>query len=297
MPTALELQHFAVLDIAYTHYVAGLYICIKTNNPCHLTCYHTNNQPFRHATTIEKRGLVLPWGAYWCFNAWQEVEQTEVGDTLYHTFEVAPWMALQTKWFAFRGYVGSNLSPSVSAVFMHKHPGGLPMSCRLEVYAPGDLCYNYLTGTGLPCPDHWKSVTGLPGYDPGWYLVGNTINHWWYWDTFWVETGNLGTINSVKHCMIVKKHGGFAYVQVCGHVFRIDGVNYRYHRRTPESDWTLYERDFPLNPHTLLPWTQADIDTLQPGIDLRHTWSVGWSATGFCDEVYIVVERGINCPP
>ncbi|MBA7584128.1 hypothetical protein ES708_26081 [subsurface metagenome] len=67
--------------------------------------------------------MTLPWGVYYCFVAWQSVEQLEAGDTLLHTFEILDWSYCQTKWFAFRGTVADVLSPSVSALFEHHHPG------------------------------------------------------------------------------------------------------------------------------------------------------------------------------
>jgi hypothetical protein len=78
----------------------------------------------------------MPWGAYFCFNAWLAVEQNEAGDTLIHTFNVTPWVFCQTKYFAFRGTVADVLSPSVSCIFKHHHPG--PDPSRFEHYIVGD---------------------------------------------------------------------------------------------------------------------------------------------------------------
>ena len=123
MTTALELQHFAVLEVSYFYKPTSIVIACRTNNPCHLTCYYTDKEPVRHATSRVVRGLALPWGAYWCFVAWKSVEQTEEGDTLYHTFEVPDWSYCQVKWFTFRGTVGEAISPSVTALLKHHHPG------------------------------------------------------------------------------------------------------------------------------------------------------------------------------
>ena len=123
MPTSLELQHFAVLQIYYFFTDTSVIIECSTNNPCHLTCYYTDQQPVRHATSRVVRGLALPWGAYWCFVAWNSVEQQQAGDTLVHTFEITPWSYCQTKWFCFRGTVAGAPSPSASALLKHHHPG------------------------------------------------------------------------------------------------------------------------------------------------------------------------------
>ncbi len=117
------MNNFAVLNIAYTPVPTALSFIIETNNPCHLTCYYTDKEPARHRTARNQRGLTLPWGAYYCFVAWLSVEQIEPGDTLTHTFHITPWAYCQTKWFAFRGTVAGELSPSVSALFKYHHPG------------------------------------------------------------------------------------------------------------------------------------------------------------------------------
>ncbi|MBA7577511.1 hypothetical protein ES708_19364 [subsurface metagenome] len=133
MTTALELQHFAVLEVLYLHKPASIIITCTTNNPCHLTLYYTDKQPVRHTTSLVKRGVALPWGAYFCFVAWKSVEQQEAGDTLIHTFEVPDWSYCQTKWFTFRGTVAGQLSPSVSALLKHHH-SGVPPPQKFEFY-------------------------------------------------------------------------------------------------------------------------------------------------------------------
>ncbi len=291
------MSNFAVLDLAYTHYDAGIYICVKTDIPCHLTLYHSTSAPRRHRTSRNQRGLTLPWGVYFCFVSWTAVEQEQEGDTIYHLFNVYPWMVLTTKWFAFRGTINGELSPSVSALFEHRHPGGLPMEAKLAVYWPGDLCSTYLDGTGPPCPDHWKSVTTLPGHDPAWYLVGNTINHWWGYDSYKIERGNLEKIDSVTHYIKAKRLFNRPGAFVAAHLLRIAGTSYILHLSYLTTDWLYYENTYPLNPHTNQAWTQTDLDNLQIGVGLRHTWGIGWGETGACDEIYLIVKRGIICPP
>ncbi|MBA7633840.1 hypothetical protein ES703_41411 [subsurface metagenome] len=133
MTIALELQHFAVLEVSYLHKPTSIVITCRTNNPCHLTLYYTEKEPVRHATSLVKRGLAVPWGAYFCFVAWNSVEQQEAGDTLIHTFEVPDWSYCQTKWFTFRGTVAGELSPSVTALLKHHHPG-VPPPQKFEFY-------------------------------------------------------------------------------------------------------------------------------------------------------------------
>ncbi len=136
MPTSLQLQHFAVLSLSYSHTATSAVITCVTNNPCHLTCYYTDKEPVRHSTSRVLRGLALPWGAYWCFVAWRSTEQIEPGDTLSHSFEIPDWSYCQTKWFCFKGTVAGAPSPSASALFKHHHPGAKPI--LFEHYNTGD---------------------------------------------------------------------------------------------------------------------------------------------------------------
>lgn len=126
MTTALELQHFAILDISYSYTATSVIITVTTNNPCHLTVYYTDKPPVRHITSRVLRGLALPWGAYWCFVGWNSVEQHEDGDTLIHTFEIPNWLYCQTKWVAFRGITQPGAAP----------PTGSELEAIAKVYEP-----------------------------------------------------------------------------------------------------------------------------------------------------------------
>jgi len=148
------MNNFAVLNIAYSPAPTTLPLSIETNTPCHLTCYYTDKEPGSHRTSRNQRGLTRPWGVYYCFVAWQSLEQTEAGDTLIHTFEILDWSYCQTKWLAFRGTVAGELSPSVSPIFKYHHPGVLP--ARFEYYNVDD-------DTGhLIAADLWEAQTFTP---------------------------------------------------------------------------------------------------------------------------------------
>ncbi len=146
------MNNFAVLTIAYSHTATSIIISIGTNTPCHLTCYYTDKEPRRHRTARNQRGLTLPWGVYYCFVAWQSVEQTEAGDTLVHTFEIPAWSYCQTKYFAFRGTVAGELSPSVSALFKHHHPGVFSYDFTIQVSTDNDD-FRLYGNTLHNCPD------------------------------------------------------------------------------------------------------------------------------------------------
>ena len=177
MTTSLALQHFAVLEVSYLHQLTSIIITCRTNNPCHLTLYYTEKEPVRHATSLVKRGLAVPWGAYFCFVAWNSVEQQEAGDTLIHTFEVPDWSYCQTKWFTFRGTVAEVLSPSVTALLKHHHPGIPTVKTFIARTSDGYL------DTGIWIRDYILSHDGTKAYaydTDEWWTVGQQLTQDWY---------------------------------------------------------------------------------------------------------------------
>lgn len=150
------IDHFTPMDIAFTPYHSDLSICIPTNTPCHLTLYYTDVEPQKHHTERNLRGLLVPWGTYFCFVAWKAVEQLEAGDTMYHTFWLPGWQLCQTKWFTVRGTVDDVQSPSVGPIFKYHHPG--PVTHLFEHYITGD---DNNTG-GMGYGSYWFGQTFTP---------------------------------------------------------------------------------------------------------------------------------------
>ncbi|MBA7576364.1 hypothetical protein ES708_18203 [subsurface metagenome] len=291
------MSNFAVLDLAYTHYDAGIYICVKTDIPCHLTLYHTTSAPRRHRTSRNQRGLTLPWGVYFCFVSWTALEQEQAGDTIYHLFNVYPWMVLTTKWFAFRGTINGELSPSVSALFEHKHPSGFPMEVDFRPYFPGDLCTIALE-VGAPCPDHWKNVDDIIPDDYDSYVehfcpAGSCEAT----DLYKIERGRLEKIESVTIVGRFMSFGTRSTTRVLGLGLKThDTIYYEALSAAPET-WTDRSWHHTTNPFTHQPWTQQELDTLQIGERLRLARGVGWGQRGRCTQVYAHITRGIICPP
>lgn len=150
------MNEFAVLTIAYTHLLSNVVIRITTNNPCHLFCYYTDIKPDIHKNSRTLRGLKVPWGAYFCFVAWNTIEQIEPGDTLIHTFSIPDWSYCQTLYFCFKGTVASIDSPSISPIFQHHHPGLTSTSFSTLIMHQND-------DTLLALSNIWNCPTACPG--------------------------------------------------------------------------------------------------------------------------------------
>jgi len=273
MPTLLELLHFAVMAIYYFHFSDFVVITCTTNNPCHLTCYYTEKEPVRHATSRVVRGLALPWGAYWCFVAWNKVEQLEPGDTLTHTFKIHDWLYCQTKWLCFRGTVAGELSPSVSALLKHHHPGGLVLKAILRPIAPGIRC-SIPTEVGDPCPDHWKNVDEeIP--DEELTMLNQPLPLWggWAYDFFIIQELptlplEIDYITVTSRC---RREGGLVNQRVLRVGVRTHGVTTWQAPWVPViSTWRDYTWSKALNPVTGMPWTYQEINDLQIAVDIYN---------------------------
>ena len=291
------MSNFAVLDLAYTHYDAGIYICVKTDVPCHLTLYHTTSAPRRHRTSRNQRGLTLPWGVYFCFVSWTAVEQEQEGDTIYHLFNVYPWMVLTTKWFAFRGTINGELSPSVSALFEHKHPGGFPMEFALRPHAAGDLTeiWAQIPTTG----QHWDKVDDVTPDDDDTYVWMPPYSEAKKRDLYQIGTGlpGIGKIEKVTFSIRIKAAGYYIYLIPPSILLVTHGLLWEKEYPGTWSFWRTLSWEWPLNPVTNAPWTQDEFTTLQAGVALRANWGYLRDAAGYCTQVYATINRGIVCPP
>lgn len=93
------------------------HLIVTTDAPCHLWLNHSLNQPQKHPRTRVLRGLNVEGDVYYCFTAYEGVEQNEAGDTTSHSFDVAPWGENLTRYFYLYGTVAGLDSPSQSPIF------------------------------------------------------------------------------------------------------------------------------------------------------------------------------------
>lgn len=93
------------------------HIVVLSDVPCHLWLRWSRNQPWKHDRAREFRGLAVMGDVYYCFNAYHDIEQLEAGDTLEHTFTVAPWFPWEIRYFYIWGQIATAHSPSQSPIF------------------------------------------------------------------------------------------------------------------------------------------------------------------------------------
>lgn len=144
-------------------------IFCTTDRPCHLWLRHTTVEPQKHPKPLIRRGVALNADLRLCFVAYQDNEQEEDGDTLYHTFLKPSWIACITYWFYFHGEIAGQPSPSTSPFFTLHLP--IPPRSRL-FYEP----WTYYTppppkmyqlflepwGEEAPPPPTWKRLFAEP---------------------------------------------------------------------------------------------------------------------------------------
>ena len=118
---------WSLLSYDYTQIEGGFTVVISTNTYCHLWLYWTVVQPWVHRKTRIFRGLGMPYAAYWCFQGWNKIEQTEPGDTLVHTFTWTGWHYCDVRYFCFHGTMSGIESKSDSPIFSLHYTGEAAM--------------------------------------------------------------------------------------------------------------------------------------------------------------------------
>lgn len=287
------IQNWALMDMTITHWDIGLTIRLPTNVPCHLTCYYTYLAPRKGWSSRTIRGLTVPWTTDFTFVEMDKVEQTEAGDTLYHTFEIPTWMEGFTKWFTFRGEVDITIVPSVGPIFKHKHPGGLPRTIILRPNAPGDK-------TEIPYQvpvwyEHWDKVDEeIPDEDATVVTMYGSPGSRAAEDLYHIQAPpTLGKVASVE--VFHRTRAQYPYLRPTRAygIMKTHNNQYDSPLHTDFLFYQTYSTIYPTNPFTDEPWTEAEVQNLQIGVHLESTYV--WYTR--CTQVYAAIHRGIEGGP
>ncbi|MBA7668782.1 hypothetical protein ES703_76898 [subsurface metagenome] len=121
-PPPPSISNWAVLAMEQELRPDGFEITAHTNIPCHLYMRYTAVEPQKHPEPVLRRGIKMHTDIRFCFVAYHENEQAEVGDTLVHTFLKLAWPVCETRWFYFVGTVAAEQQPSTSGIFKKHFP-------------------------------------------------------------------------------------------------------------------------------------------------------------------------------
>ncbi len=130
-PPAPVISNWAPINYAISDTPTGVKIVITTDIPVHLFMRWTTKKPLTHSQPLYRRGISLPNATRFCFVAFHENEQLELGDTYIHTFLKEPWAFCETRYFYFIGTKQAEESPSASPIFKY-HRGSVPTTCFIN---------------------------------------------------------------------------------------------------------------------------------------------------------------------
>lgn len=297
------VNNFALLNMIFTHYAVGLVIRFPTSVPCHLTCYWTPRPPRKHYMARMVRGFAELGGTYFCFVAWNTIEQIELGDTMYHTFYCPTWLPGRTRWFTFKGEVDIQDVPSIGPIFKHTHPGVDPPPAILRPNAPGDYqeCSQY-----PHIGEHWDKVSEVTKDNDATYLQAPAIAYLpprkeaHHITTPPEEIENITDVTVYAWFRRHAQYPGGTYPASVGIGLRLDGDSYYTNHNIYGYHWTLKSKSFPLNPSTGKQWLSSDLTDLQSFIQCdwyNKSLSEGGMIAGRCTQVYIQVTPGIKGGP
>jgi hypothetical protein len=106
-------------DVQFWDGVTTVGITVVTDVPCHLICRLTSVEPQIHLKSGTRRGYNMIEDLRFCFVAFSDWEQSEIGETLYHYWSIPFWPFCTTKWCYFWGYRGGYVAVSTSPPFKH----------------------------------------------------------------------------------------------------------------------------------------------------------------------------------
>lgn len=280
---------WATSDFWQNDYRTSTCIRVATTYPCTLKMYFTYKKPTPVESYRPTRGGTQLCLDHYNFVSYTSHDQKETDDSMYHTFERTGLTDGDEYWYVFSGDVAFHPSNSTGPIFHHVHIEGPPMTTIRRPDAPGFRCSTYFYGTPHACPDHYLNVNEATPDEDASFLRGDTINNWWDYEQYQIP--DLlpfdRPIEQVHVTIRIKRVGGYAYVDIARHALRSHNTNWFDTRHyTSGTNWHNRHYHFYTNPITGLPWTVQEVNDLQIGVSLRRVTSVGWTARGYCTQVY-----------
>lgn len=170
-------------------------ITATTDRTSHLWLRWTLLQPWVHKRPVLRRGLWLNDDVRFCFDVYQDLEQSEPGDTLTHTFIFHPCVPNLHFHYYLWGYVAEILSPSTSPIFQYHGDPVCPPAYVLQIDAQDDnRTLRQTWGTWPITHDRaWGTIGPWHG-DPWYSLVAQahlTVSYWIHRSYLHFDTSTL----------------------------------------------------------------------------------------------------------
>ena len=93
---------------------ATVKLVVTTNTPTHLWVRYTSTLPQIHSKSVRRRGILIMSELRFCFVEFQDIEQTEPGDTTAHTWTWPDWPFCTIRFLYFFGTIAGVTSPSTT---------------------------------------------------------------------------------------------------------------------------------------------------------------------------------------
>ncbi|MBA7671810.1 hypothetical protein ES703_79973 [subsurface metagenome] len=118
-------SNFIITNMSITAIAGGFTIILTTDVPCHLWLRHTDIKRRFHPLGRGERGMRNLTDIRFCFVAYKDIEQDEIGDTTIHTFTWLDWVICTKRWFYFWGTSMGLTIPMTSAIFSLHYKGAI----------------------------------------------------------------------------------------------------------------------------------------------------------------------------
>lgn len=288
------IEHYAIISTTQRNYLTNACLRLATTEPSDLQCLVTDIEPtFKNRARVVRGEAIVCLDHYVFLNA-RSYDQKEKDDSMYHTFFLTKLKTNKKYWFAFQAEVNFETATSQGPVFERTHPEAPSFTKTLRPDAPGDLC-TIFQEVGAPCPNHYLNIDEATPDENASYVINRYSATNWRSDLYNIPSLPLEDTAPIKKVVITarfKQFQGMPYSGSAYIILKTHGNVYQSSIFRPLPTWWVNRNwHVYLNPFTSLPWTTAEINSLQIGIKLRAYWGVGWQSWAACTQVYCTLHH------
>lgn len=283
------LDHYAIITTTQRNYRSNACFRVSTTEPATLRCLVSEEEPTRIELPRIRRGMAIVCLDHYVFKNYRVYEQLEKDDSMYHTFFLTRLKKDEKYWLAFQAEVNFETATSQGPIFERTHPEAPSFTKTLRPDAPGDEC-TIKYGVPNPCPDHYLNIKeATPDGD------ASNVNSLWstttpyYRDLYKIPDlppDDL-PIKQVHLTIRIRRQGGYGYIHLARFAIKTNSTLwYSDSWGGIPTEYTNYHLHLYNNPVTGMPWTPAEVNSLQIGLGIRAYWGVGWMSYCLCTQLY-----------